>query len=193
VGPQNKTRPILKELRRLLEPLGVIVGALSCRLERDTLESKRQALRTRLGTGQFLAVHPFAGDLRRCVSAAEWGRFSTLCKDSNLLWIGTSAELIGLRRVIGRKSNWFFMDEIGDGSLSATAAAISMAERFIGHDSGPLHVANALGVACVGIYAPGEPARTSLQGVGPFQILSRSTPAEVTSQDILDALEKLPG
>ena len=38
---------------------------------------------------------------------------------------------------------------------------------FVGHDSGPLHVAAAFGVPVVGVFAPGQPDRTFPQGAGP--------------------------
>ena len=53
-------------------------------------------------------------------------------------------------------SNW------GDNKLNLcglmnpreSAFVISMATIFVGHDSGPIHLAEATGVPCVGIYGP---------------------------------------
>ena len=85
----------------------------------------------------------------------------------------------------------FYIDQIGDGSLSVTAAALSLATLFAGHDSGPLHMAGAFGVPVVGVFAPGEPDRTFPQGIGPSRMIARPSPAEIRGADILRELDAL--
>jgi ADP-heptose:LPS heptosyltransferase len=85
----------------------------------------------------------------------------------------------------------FYSDEIGGGALAATAAALSLATIFVGHDSGPLHVAGAFGVPVVGVFAPGQPDRTFPQGVGPSRILHRPSPSGITSAMILREIDAL--
>jgi ADP-heptose:LPS heptosyltransferase len=80
---------------------------------------------------------------------------------------------------------------VGDGTLADTAAALVDSALFVGHDSGPLHVAGALGVPVVGIFAPGEPRRTFPQGVGKSRMLARPTPAGITVRDILTEIDAL--
>ena len=78
---------------------------------------------------------------------------------------------------------------------AASAAALSLAELFVGHDSGPLHVAAAFGVPVVGVFAPGQPDRTFPQGTGPSRMMHRPSPAGITAATILreiDALAYLP-
>ena len=48
-----------------------------------------------------------------------------------------------------------YVDRLGDGGLAVSAAALSLATLFVGHDSGPLHIAGAFGVPVVGVFAPG--------------------------------------
>lgn len=48
--------------------------------------------------------------------------------------------------------------------LKSLAALIARCDAFIGGDSGPLHLASALGVPVVGIYGPSDPSRN-----GPFR------------------------
>lgn len=66
-------------------------------------------------------------------------------------------------------------DRVGRLSLKATAGLIESARLFIGCDTGPLHIAAALGRPCVALYGASDPART-----GPFGqaagIVSRPAP-----------------
>jgi ADP-heptose:LPS heptosyltransferase len=80
---------------------------------------------------------------------------------------------------------------MNDGSLTVTAAAISLAAGFIGHDSGPLHVAGAFGIPVVGVFAPGEPKRTFPQGVGPWRMIHRASPAEISGADLVREIANL--
>ncbi|HLE57702.1 MAG TPA: glycosyltransferase family 9 protein [Rhodothermia bacterium] len=82
-------------------------------------------------------------------------------------------------------------DTLFGGSLTKTALAISLSMLFICHDSGPLHVASALGVPTVGVFAPGEPQRTRPQGTGPSRIITRRSPREISSSDILAEVREL--
>jgi len=107
-----------------------------------------------------------------------------------VLWIGSRAELAPLR-ASGHEPSWRFVDRDTDGTLADMAAALSLATLFVGHDSGPLHIAGALGVPVVGIFAPGEPLRTFPQGVGPWRMLARPSPAGITAEDIARELDAL--
>ena len=46
---------------------------------------------------------------------------------------------------------------MGKTSLRETAALVSQCDLFIGHDSGPLYVALAMGTPSVGLYGPLDP------------------------------------
>ena len=83
------------------------------------------------------------------------------------------------------------MDQLPDASLITTAAALSLAKAFAGHDSGPLHVAGALGVPVLGVFAPGQPARTFPQGTGAWRMIARDTPRVIDAGTILRELEAL--
>jgi heptosyltransferase-3 len=53
-----------------------------------------------------------------------------------------------------------FVDACGRLSPRQSAAAMSGARLFIGHDSGPMHLAAAVGVPCIGLYgANGQPGK----------------------------------
>jgi ADP-heptose:LPS heptosyltransferase len=185
---EDVRKPVLLEQARLLAPLGVSTGELRYRLELGPLESAREVMARRVAP-EFVALHPFAGSALRCVPLPEWIRLadSLHARGDRVLWVGTSRELTRLRRV--HPPEGMYADQLGDGSISQTAAAVSLAKAFVGHDSGPLHVANALGVAVVGVFAPGQPERTFPQGTGPSRVLYAPTPAGITADQMLRELD----
>lgn len=189
---ENVAYPVLTELARLLQPLGIESPALRYRLDPMPLAPCRKRLATSLKQ-PFAALHPFASKADRCVALPIWTRVAVELEQRYglaILWIGSSRELEGLRG-IATDANWTFIDREGDGTLADTAAALSLAAVFVGHDSGPLHVAGAFGVPVVGVFAPGEPLRTFPQGVGPSRMLARPSPAGIGADDILAEVDSL--
>ena len=182
---ENVRRPVLAELARLLEPLGILSAPLRYRLDPAPLSERQQRLRASL-PARFIALHPFASKRNRCVPLPVWLELARRMQGRGIeaLWIGSAEELDEIRAV-GGKSSWRFVDRESDGSLADSAAALAMASLFVGHDSGPLHVAGAFGVPVVGVFAPGEPLRTFPQGVGPSRMLARPSPDGITADDIL--------
>jgi ADP-heptose:LPS heptosyltransferase len=189
---QDPSRPVLAELMRLLAPLGVEAPPeLHYQLDIAPIAGRRDRLRGLLGP-RVAALHPFASLRNRCVPLGHWIRTAVELERRGYepLWIGSPVELREVRAAAGA-FGWQMIDEIGDGSLADTSAALSLAQLFIGHDSGPLHVAGAFGVPVVGIFTPGEPSRTFPQGTGQSRMLVRSSPAGVTHDDILAIVDRL--
>ena len=192
VQPDERTdRPVLEEIARLLAPLGIGAGALRYRLDASTLAPRRQRF-ARAIARPYAALHPFASKENRCVPLPVWIELSQAVRERGMsvLWIGSPNELNRVRGV-SPEPGWHFIDRVGDGTLADTAAALADAALFVGHDSGPLHVAGAFGVPVVGIFAPGEPRRTFPQGVGPSRMLARPSPAGVSASDILTEIQSL--
>lgn len=184
---EDRKKPVLVEAGRLLEPLGIAAVPLSYRLEVAPLEREQMTARASLGRGEWVALHPFAGSAARCVDLRQWVEVATALSSLGMspLWIGTAVELSSLRQLANGAAEWRFSDILFGGNLTKVALGISVAKLFIGHDSGPLHIAAALGVPSVGIFAPGEPDRTFPQGTGRWRIIARQSPLEITAQDIL--------
>jgi ADP-heptose:LPS heptosyltransferase len=188
---ENPREPVLSELGRLLGPLGVTARPLRYRLDPASLTTRRTRLRATL-PDSYVALHPFASKQNRCVALPVWidlaRRLSA--RQASILWIGSPSELDALRTGASDPA-WRFIDRDSDGTLADTAAALSGAKQFIGHDSGPLHIAGAFGVPVLGIFAPGEPLRTFPQGVGPARMLARPSPVGITVDDILREIDAL--
>ncbi|HKN66230.1 MAG TPA: glycosyltransferase family 9 protein [Gemmatimonadaceae bacterium] len=192
VLPDERTdRPVLSEMARLLAPLGIDTGGLEYRLDASALASRRERLAATVSR-PYAALHPFASKENRCVALSVWIELSrTLAaRGMSILWIGSPNELNRLR-ANSALAEWRYIDGVGDGSLADTAAALADAALFVGHDSGPLHVAGALGIPVVGIFAPGEPLRTFPQGIGKSRMLARPSPAGITATDILNEIDAL--
>jgi ADP-heptose:LPS heptosyltransferase len=185
---ENKHRPVLLEQARLLEPLGIVSTAPRYALDSTPLARVRDEL-ARVLPETFVALHPFASSRERCVPLGEWAQvaFALAGRRIPVLWIGTAHDLDELRAITLPKG--VYVDQIGDGSLTTTAAALSLASRFAGHDSGPLHVAGAFGVPVVGVFAPGEPDRTFPQGTGPSRMIAEPSPDRIRAADILRELD----
>lgn len=184
-------KPVLREQARLLTVLSVSSIEPRYRLDADRLSNERQAVAAQLPP-RFIALHPFASARNRCVPLPDWTQlaFALHGRGFPVLWVGTSAELDELRASYTHPHGTY-IDQLGDRSLSASAAALSLAAGFVGHDSGPLHVAGAFGVPVVGVYAPGQPERTFPQGVGPSRMIARPSPDGITAGDMLRELEAL--
>ena len=56
------------------------------------------------------------------------------------------------------------MRSIRDATLVELAAIINRCSLYVGNDSGPMHIAAAVGVPTVGIYGPSSPEYTSPRG-----------------------------
>ena len=190
------TKPVLVEQARLLGELGISSIAPRYRLDAARLGAARDNVARQLTT-RFVALHPFAGARSRCVHLGEWTQvaFALQSRGIRALWVGTTPELDELRKSVTHPSG-YYVDRIqasdaANGSLTVTAAAISLSEGFVGHDSGPLHVAGALGVPVIGVFAPGEPKRTFPQGVGPWRMIQGATPNEIGAADLLREITDL--
>jgi ADP-heptose:LPS heptosyltransferase len=188
---ENPREPVLFELARLLAPLGVMPRRLRYRLDPTSLSARRVRLAGKIPQ-PYAALHPFASKQNRCVAIPVWIELAHRLRErgSSTLWVGSPTELDALRATSSDPA-WRFVDRDSDGTLADSAAALSSAALFVGHDSGPLHIAGAFGVPVVGIFAPGEPLRTFPQGVGPSRMLARPSPSGITVDDIVREIDAL--
>ncbi|HEU4990470.1 MAG TPA: glycosyltransferase family 9 protein [Gemmatimonadaceae bacterium] len=181
---EDMHRPVLAEEARLLTALGIAdPEPLQYRLDASRLPARPDMDRA-LG-GRIVALHPFASKRSRCVPVPIWLDVARELQRHGLapLWLGSTPELNEVRAA-SPGAAWIYVDQFGT-RLVDSAAAIARASLFIGHDSGPLHVAGGLGVPVLGIFAPGEPDRTFPQGVGPSRMIARPSPDGITAAQIV--------
>ncbi|MDQ6888139.1 MAG: glycosyltransferase family 9 protein [Gemmatimonadota bacterium] len=190
---EDRSQPIVSELSRLLVPFGIARHDLRYELEPGKLDLRIAALRAVLGSDPFVMLHPFASVPERRAPLPIWLELAVAMPSRGLavLWNGSSRELDLLRAEASARPEWRYIDRVSPGSFADAAAAASIARLYIGNDSGPLHVSNALGTACVGVFPPSLYPRTRLQGVGESREVVTSSPEAVTTKAILAAVDGL--
>jgi ADP-heptose:LPS heptosyltransferase len=188
--PEDRSKPVVQELGRLLEPLGITDLPTRYRLDPATLAVRRSRLAPRVGPDPVAAVNPFAADPRRRLPVEEWIRVAGALPAFGLtpLWLGSAAELTAVRAATSSRPRWLFADEIGDDSIADLAALITLSAIYLGHDSGPLHVASALGVPVVGVYTDiADAARTGPQGTGVARVVETVNEHSSHAERIVEA------
>jgi ADP-heptose:LPS heptosyltransferase len=140
-------------------------------LTRDWLE------RQGLSEGRYVACFPGVSghaDLRRWREANFVAVLDRLGRERNLsaVLIGSTEEQSDLERIAQATSNptAVFPGEPRD--LALTAGLLALARAYLGNDSGPAHLAQALGVAGVVIFGGGgRPANYACWGTGSIGVL----------------------
>jgi ADP-heptose:LPS heptosyltransferase len=190
VPAEDPHKPVVAEQARLLEPLGIRSHDPRYRLDASRLGALRERI-AELLPERFAAMHPFASLPRKRASLEAWLPVADALEARGLpvLWIGTRAELDALRATY--RPDALCIDQLHDGSLAASAAALSLASVFVGHDSGPMHTAGAFGVPVVAVFVTGSPVRYGPQGVGPSRTLFASQASEIDSAEIIRAIDSL--
>jgi ADP-heptose:LPS heptosyltransferase len=188
---ETRSSPAVVELGRIAHALGATPRP-HYRLDAAPLATRMRFLAESISCPSRVALHAFAGDRARCVGMGTWRAVADelVRRDVDVVWIGSGTELEDVRAG-GVSPRWHFADTIGNGSLFDSAALIALSTAFVGHDSGPMHIAAALGVPVLGIFTPGEPQRTFPQGPGPSRIIARPSPAELTAEMMLRELDLL--
>ena len=188
---EDRGAPVVADLGRIAHALGATPRA-HYRLDATPLAARVAELSTAIPGPIRVALHAFAGDRARCVAMTAWRALAEALvrREVDVIWIGSSTELAEVRAG-GVSPRWYFADTTGDGSLLDSAALIALGNAFAGHDSGPLHIASALGVPALGIFTPGEPQRTLPQGPGESRVITRPSPSGVTAEMMLTELEQL--
>ncbi len=159
---RNATERECARLARTLAALGPIdvesQQAWDLRLTADEQHAGRESTRQMAVTG-YVAIN-MGGKLRQ----KDWGEgnwralLSSLtrsCPDFGLLIVGGAEDAA---RAAETAEVWRgnVVNACGRLSPRESAAALEGAFLFIGHDSGPLHLAAAMGVPCVGLFGDGN-------------------------------------
>ena len=191
VDAEDAHKPVLREQARLLSVLDIHSDNPRYCLDPIALGGLRDDVAKQL-PARFATFHPFASSRDRCVALNEWTQLAFALHSQGLpvLWVGTTSELNELRRSLTHPRG-FYADQLGDGRLAVSAAALSLTSLFVGHDSGPLHIAGAFGVPVVGVFAPGQPDRTFPQGTGRARVIHRSSPSEIDAPMIMREISAL--
>ena len=159
IGPDGEEEYECARLARCLAPLGPIdlddVEQWRLGLTPEELEDAGHALRP-LGGRPFVAINMGGKAEVNDWGHANWTALLTKLtrRFDDLGWvfvgapsdIGRADELVSLRPS-------HMPNLCGALSIRGTAAALGQARLFAGHDSGPLHLAAANAVSCVGVFS----------------------------------------
>lgn len=143
LSPPGQGEHILDSYRRAVKEFtGKDPGELKCRLL-PPRPARRQVR-------PYAAIHPFSGGPARNLPLPSWlGIIASLRSEGlEIFVIATPAEKASAGPAVGHGVK-FSCDEAPD--LPRLAEIIAGASVFIGNDSGPLHMAAALGTPAVGI------------------------------------------
>ena len=109
----------------------------------------------------LVAIHPGSPIARK-----QWmrGRYAALAdwliheKHAHILFVGVEAE-IPIVTDIQTAMCGEAVSIAGETTLTQLASILHQCDVFIGNDSGPMHLAAAVGTPTVGLYGPGDPTR----------------------------------
>ncbi len=183
----NRKAPVVAGFLQAFSPaLPQVVPPLNF-LDRERLP--RLELPQALAGKNLAVLHPFAGRADRIAPLSVWERISSLLEERGyfVIWTGISQELASLRENWPHLASDRFIDKwVRD--LPGLSWFWGQSKIFVGHDSGPLHVAHALGVAVVGLYLPGEYLRTFPQAAAPSLMIQAASPAVLRIEEVEEKL-----
>ena len=183
------------EVIRALE-IAALAGAVPVAMEPhlEISEGERHAGRAVCGNGRpVVVIHPGATDPRRRWPAERFAVVAQrLAEDgARVVLVGgdEDTELCGgilgsARRALGLARSELVTSLAGRLSLSALAGVLSAADVFVGNDSGPRHLAQAVGARTVSIYWVGNLINAGPLGRGRHRVhLSWTTRCPVCGRD----------
>ncbi|MGA9364114.1 MAG: glycosyltransferase family 9 protein [Bacteroidota bacterium] len=168
--PQEVSRPpsnLAERPSQLCEALGIRPpdARPSLGFLRKSSIDGAEAIRT-LGLGDgvsFIVVHPFAGWSYRTWAIENFEQLIHRILDSHADWlfvIGGDHDRSRLKFLVERFSEERRVRFCIGLPLNELAEVIARARLFIGADSGPLHVATAVGTPSIGLFGPAPPEIT---------------------------------
>ncbi|RZA10821.1 MAG: lipopolysaccharide heptosyltransferase family protein [Proteobacteria bacterium] len=181
----SRTEPVVEGILKSFAPLLAQSVPANTELNRSALPhyERPDVLRGK----RIVVLHAFAGSAKRCAPIELWGQLARmLSKDGlHVLWTGMPSETQTVRKAFpGEWDHSHFVDTWAT-DLLQLAWIWSESQLFVGHDSGPLHVANALGIPVLGLYLPGEPLRTFPQGKAQSMMIHKSSPLELDVEEVV--------
>lgn len=195
-------KPVVTELLTLLKPLGINSTITRYALDMPKVQSMRRACLSQLEVKKsdsqeiWFGLHAFASQQNRCVDISVWFVLSEeiLKQGKTPIWFGAPKDMEHLRAYNNQhnegKHIGKFCDQLCSGQLSQSIPLLSLCDAYVGHDSGILHLASAMGLKTLGIFTPGEPFRTFAQGTGKTMTLHRPTPQEVDGSLLIKYTKK---
>lgn len=172
VQPPATARHVVEQYLALLAPLGIIERSLQFRLPVVSVAEARVddwlAARGLKPQRRLVVLNPGAGRADKRWPVAHFATLArALAQDAAaqvvVAW-GPGEEGAARRIVDGAATAGVFLAPATD--LHALIALLRRASVMVAADTGPLHLAAALGTPCVGLYGPTSPERNGPYGAG---------------------------
>ena len=157
---QTPTFPITAEDKKWAADFLAARGIDAATMEPVINEAQRET-DSRRTVEPLVAIHPGSP-----VALKRWRpeRYAKLAdwlvaqKRANIIFVGVNAEMPIIAEIQAlmreRAANI-----AGRTSLTQLASILQLCQLFIGNDSGPMHLAAAVGTPTIGLYGPGDPGR----------------------------------
>jgi heptosyltransferase-3 len=146
------------QLAKPLEQMALFLEDPAARVF-PTREDSEQAARHLLRSGVRVALHPGSGSQRKNWMLGRWKevvqRLAERIPDLDLLLVGGEADLEQLDEFT--RDLDLPVQRLENLPLPELAAVLQQCQLFLGHDSGPSHLAAAVGTRCVLLYGPTDP------------------------------------
>lgn len=191
--PRVKTLPAIFHFAKPLRALGLGETLEPSRLELSEEDRRFARERTEGIMEKIVALHPGSGSISKNWPVERWIELVERIGAMNgirLLVTGGEADDAVLKRLRKSFSGSLWIEDAVD--LNQLAALYSAADLFLGHDSGPGHVAAAVGTPCIllfgstdpGIWAPRGDRVAILQAGAGWESLTVETVFEAVEQKL---------
>lgn len=135
----------------------------------------------------FIAAHIGAGGANKCWPVErfeQWAAKSAAGGEPVIFLLGPAeVERLGETRIAKLQSRWPAMV---DPPLPVLAGTLSLASAFVGNDSGPSHLAGALGTPTLALFGPTEASHFAPWGPSVY-VISAASMEHIPVQDVLSA------
>ena len=159
-----KPEHLIESFLRFLEPFGIIDDEINWKLPLE--KSDREWVKNQLASfsGKWIAICPCASkEERNWLCERYIATINQLKKywNFNVILIGGSSPLEKtIAQVISKQLQAPCLNLVGKSSLKQLAALLGEVDVLLSPDTGPLHIAQAMGTPVVGLYAVASPERT---------------------------------
>ena len=143
--------------------------------------------------GAWAVIHPFSGNPRRNLPLETWTSVLQFLENRGLRVLVNAgpAEKENFKTICEPGPGCVFSCDL-DLDIKNLAFAVSRAAIFIGNNSGPLHLASALGTPCLGIFEKSWIEKISPRGKFlPDLAVFENDPSEITALEIMAKADKL--
>lgn len=184
----DRQQPVIEGLSSLLPVLGATTSASHYVLDMHKVTQARDqylisAMQKKHAEKRpWFGLHAFASQRNRCVALAHWITLAQALLKQGMqpVWFGSPSDMSHLREYHNLASDiGYYCDQLCSGGLQESIPLLSLCDAYVGHDSGVLHLASAMGINTLGIFTPGEPLRTFAQGSARGMTLHRTSAQDV--------------